>query len=140
MAQQQISGHEVRQRVSWGIGLALGLVVGMALGTTTDNLALGLVGGVAVGVAVTVAIVSVDNRALRREHTARVAQAEADEAAHLERATTGAAEGATDATPATSFATDTTSKVAETLAEYLGTEHHEQHSHNRGVVRRQPSA
>lgn len=76
MAPQQMSGHEFRQRISWALGLAAGVGVGMAIGVATNNTVLGLVAGIAVGVAITVAIVIVDNRALRREHAARVAEAE----------------------------------------------------------------
>lgn len=47
-----MSGHEARQRISWGVGIALGMGVGVALGVAMDNVAVGAVLGVVVGVVV----------------------------------------------------------------------------------------
>lgn len=45
-----MSGPEVRQRMSWGIGIALGMCTGVALGSALDNMSVGLALGVSIGV------------------------------------------------------------------------------------------
>ncbi len=50
MTHDNMSGNEMRQRMSWGAGIAIGMGVGVALGAATGNMALGVALGVAIGV------------------------------------------------------------------------------------------
>ncbi|MGO2746554.1 hypothetical protein [Microbacterium sp.] len=62
MANDQMSGNEMRQRLSWGAGIAIGMGVGVATGSALDNMALGIAIGVAIGVVFAIAIGSVGRR------------------------------------------------------------------------------
>ena len=55
MADDGMSPHEARQRMSWGIGIALGMGVGVALGSALNNMGLGIALGIAIGVGSAVA-------------------------------------------------------------------------------------
>lgn len=56
MADDEMSSSEVRQRLSWGVGIAIGMGVGVAMGSALDNMALGIAIGVAIGVVFAVAL------------------------------------------------------------------------------------
>lgn len=58
----RMSGSEMRQRLSWGAGLAIGMVVGVATGSALDNMGFGIGIGIAIGVVVAVVIGSVGRR------------------------------------------------------------------------------
>jgi hypothetical protein len=55
MADDRMSGNEARQRISWGVGIALGMGVGVAMGSALDNMGVGICIGIAIGVAFAVA-------------------------------------------------------------------------------------
>lgn len=56
MADDRMSGNEMRQRLSWGGGMAIGMCVGVALGSAFDNMAVGIALGIAAGAAFVIAI------------------------------------------------------------------------------------
>lgn len=62
MGDEQMSGHEVRQRMSWGIGIALGMGVGVAMGSALDNMGAGIAIGVAIGIVFAVAFGAAGSR------------------------------------------------------------------------------
>jgi hypothetical protein len=62
MADDRMSGNEMRQRLSWGGGMAIGMGAGVALGATFDNMAVGIGLGIAAGVAFVIAIGSIGKR------------------------------------------------------------------------------
>lgn len=62
MADDQISGSEMRQRLSWGVGIAIGMGVGVAMGTALDNMALGIAIGVAIGLVFAIVVGSIGRR------------------------------------------------------------------------------
>ncbi len=51
MANDNMSSGEMRQRMTWGVGITLAVAVGVSLGVAMDNMWLGIVIGLAVGVA-----------------------------------------------------------------------------------------
>ncbi|GAB3595387.1 hypothetical protein [Microbacterium tumbae] len=55
MADDRMSGHEARQRMGWGVGIALGMGIGVAMGSALGNMGLGIGIGLGVGVAFAVA-------------------------------------------------------------------------------------
>lgn len=62
MADDQMSGSEMRQRLSWGAGIALGMGVGVATGSALDNMGAGLAIGIVIGVVFAIAIGRVGRR------------------------------------------------------------------------------
>lgn len=52
----EMSGHEARQRLSWGAGIAIGMGVGVAMGSALDNMGLGIAIGIAIGVVFAIVI------------------------------------------------------------------------------------
>lgn len=54
----------MRQRLSWGAGIAIGIGVGVAMGSALDNMALGIAIGVAIGVVFAIVL----GMARRRPH------------------------------------------------------------------------
>jgi len=56
MADNDMSSSEARQRLSWGVGIAIGMGVGVAMGSALDNMALGIAFGIAIGVVFAIAI------------------------------------------------------------------------------------
>lgn len=71
----QMSGSEMRQRISWGVGIALGMGIGVATGSALDNMAVGVGIGIAVGVVFAIII----GRVGRRRPNGTDAGAEPDE-------------------------------------------------------------
>lgn len=67
MADNDMSGSEARQRLSWGAGIAIGMGVGVAMGSALDNMALGIAFGIAIGVVFAIAIGSVGRRKPRKD-------------------------------------------------------------------------
>ncbi len=55
MADDRMSGNEARQRMSWGVGIALGMGVGVAMGSALGNMGVGICLGIAIGVGFAVA-------------------------------------------------------------------------------------
>ena len=51
MADDGMSGDEARQRMSWGVGIALGMGVGVAMGVALGNIGMGIGIGLAIGIA-----------------------------------------------------------------------------------------
>ena len=66
MADDQISGSEMRQRLSWGAGIAIGMGVGVALGTALGNMGVGIGLGIAIGLVFAIAIGSIGRRSEKR--------------------------------------------------------------------------
>lgn len=62
MADEQMSGNEMRQRLSWGAGIAIGMGVGVALGSALDNMGVGIGLGIAIGLVFAIAIGSIGRR------------------------------------------------------------------------------
>ncbi|MGM7671518.1 hypothetical protein [Microbacterium sp. A93] len=62
MADNEMSGSEMRQRLSWGAGIAIGMGVGVATGSALDNMGVGIGIGIAIGVAFAIAIGSIGRR------------------------------------------------------------------------------
>ena len=62
MADNEMSGAEVVQRLSWGAGIAIGMGVGVAMGSALDNMALGIAIGVAAGVVFAIVLRMVGRR------------------------------------------------------------------------------
>ena len=56
MADDQMSGSEMRQRLSWGAGIAIGMGVGVATGSALDNMGMGIAIGIAIGVVFAIVI------------------------------------------------------------------------------------
>jgi len=52
----------MRQRLSWGAGIAIGMGVGVAMGSALDNMVVGIAIGVAIGVVIAIAIGSAGRR------------------------------------------------------------------------------
>lgn len=52
----------MRQRLSWGAGIAIGMGIGVAMGTALDNMAVGIGLGIAIGLVFAIAIGSVGRR------------------------------------------------------------------------------
>lgn len=67
MADDQMSGSEMRQRLSWGAGIAIGMGVGVATGSALDNMGLGIAIGVAIGAVFAIAIGSIGRRRKPRD-------------------------------------------------------------------------
>lgn len=55
MGDERMSGHEARQRMSWGAGIAIGMATGVALGSALGNMGAGIAIGIAVGVVLVLA-------------------------------------------------------------------------------------
>ncbi|GAB3632680.1 hypothetical protein GCM10027421_20330 [Microbacterium shaanxiense] len=69
MPDERMSGHEARQRMTWGAGIAIGMGVGVALGAALDDMGRGITLGIAIGVAFAVVMAMVGRRAdAAREH------------------------------------------------------------------------
>ncbi|MGO1849353.1 hypothetical protein [Microbacterium sp.] len=67
MADDQMSGGEMRQRLSWGAGIAIGMGVGVAMGSALDNMGVGIGIGIAIGLVFAIAIGSVGRRRRPRD-------------------------------------------------------------------------
>lgn len=52
----------MRQRLSWGAGIAIGMGVGVATGSALDNMGLGIAIGIAIGVVFAIVIGTVGRR------------------------------------------------------------------------------
>ncbi|MGP6172464.1 hypothetical protein ACTU6V_14820 [Microbacterium sp. A204] len=62
MADDRMSGNEMRQRLRWGAGIAIGMGVGVAMGSALDNMGAGIAIGIAIGIVFAIAIGSVGKR------------------------------------------------------------------------------
>ena len=78
MADDRMSGNEMRQRLSWAGGIAIGMCVGVALGSALDNMAVGIACGIVIGVAFAVAIGSIGKRRRRSTDDAGVDRPDSD--------------------------------------------------------------
>ncbi|MGM1017958.1 MAG: hypothetical protein ACQEW8_10510 [Actinomycetota bacterium] len=56
MADNGMSSHEARQRMTWGAGISIGMVSGVGLGATLDNWPVGIGFGVLMGIVFVVAL------------------------------------------------------------------------------------
>lgn len=65
MADDQMSSSEMRQRLSWGGGIAIGMGVGAATGSALDNMGAGIGIGLAAGVVFAIVIGSLGRRRRR---------------------------------------------------------------------------
>lgn len=77
MADDRMSGNEMRQRLGMVVSLTLGIVIGVSIGAAVSNMVLGVVLGIVAGAAIavsfTVGTARSDRRRREAEHRREIA-------------------------------------------------------------------